>query len=265
MISETLLIDGPESPIPALLIRRHTLSRVRGKGKGEGRAIAASESPAVILCHGFGCSKESNLPELECLAKAGFLAVGLDAPSHGERRDGRLEALKGIPHPERYAGAIEIVRRAAREIPFVVRNLLDNGAPSVGLVGISMGGVTGFASCILDPRPSALVAMMASPDFRYRVGPDRTPLPGYEDSPHLFPERFPPMAVKIITAGRDTIVPPSSAREFAETLLPFYSDIPDRLSALHFPESEHMMRPQDWDAAWEETTRWLASQLKKNQ
>jgi hypothetical protein len=42
--------------------------------------------PAVLWFHGFTADRNASRSELEALARAGLLAVGLDAVGHGARR-----------------------------------------------------------------------------------------------------------------------------------------------------------------------------------
>ena len=65
------LVHGPYGDIPLLLMH----GRRGGKFRG-----------TVLLYHGLGASKDSNRAELASLADKGFLAVGIDAIAHGERR-----------------------------------------------------------------------------------------------------------------------------------------------------------------------------------
>jgi alpha-beta hydrolase superfamily lysophospholipase len=54
--------------------------------------------PVVFWFHGFGVDKETHRKELEQLARAGFLAVGVDAAGHGARRLPDLDARQAAPH-----------------------------------------------------------------------------------------------------------------------------------------------------------------------
>ena len=56
--------------------------------------------PAVLWFHGFGVDNEVHRKELEQLARAGFLAVGVDAAGHGARRLPDLDARQAAPHDE---------------------------------------------------------------------------------------------------------------------------------------------------------------------
>ncbi len=65
------------------------------------------------------------------------------------------------------------------------------------------------------------------------------------------------MALFSQTAGQDTVVRSSDTRQFHERLEPFYAQAPERLRYREFPESEHMMRQQDWEEATRDAAAWL--------
>jgi hypothetical protein len=56
-------------PAPALIVRPDDTPRA-----------------TLLWYHGLGVSKETHRPELERFARAGILAIGIDAAGHGERR-----------------------------------------------------------------------------------------------------------------------------------------------------------------------------------
>src|SRR5262249_45722553 len=74
----------------------------------------------ILFYHGLGASKEANARELEGLAAAGFLAVGLDNVGHGERRypdyEQRFGEGSGGRWPEEFLHAVEAT---AQEVPAV--------------------------------------------------------------------------------------------------------------------------------------------------
>ena len=49
-------------------------------------ATDSTPRPVVLFYHGLHSTKETHRKELESLATRGFLAVGVDAVGHGERR-----------------------------------------------------------------------------------------------------------------------------------------------------------------------------------
>lgn len=58
----------------------------------------------------------------------------------------------------------------------------------------------------------------------------------------------------LLNAGKDTSVPPEAARRFA-------SSHADRgVEYVEYPNSEHLMRPDDWDDLWRRALDFLRRQ-----
>ncbi|HNW35643.1 MAG TPA: alpha/beta hydrolase [Candidatus Ozemobacteraceae bacterium] len=210
----------------------------------------------ILVAHGLGVSKEVQRPELEKLARSGFTAVGIDAPHHGERRDEQLDAQSAATGAEAHKRFIAMVAEAAAEIPLLIEYFKTTLHARVAMTGISMGGYTTFASFMHDPRPDAAVPFLASPDWRSdpssgTLGPD-TPA-----GPVSRPERFSPVPLLVITAGLDTTVPPATATCFVRSLRRSYARTPERLAQIEYPRSEHMMRGDDWNDAWNRAIEFL--------
>jgi len=190
---------------------------------------------AVLVYHGLSACKEVQEKELRSLAAAGFLAVGVDACGHGERKEDGLHFL-------------EMVARSIDEVPALVDGLAERFAvASFGLTGISMGGYVAFAAPLVEPRLRAVVPILGSP--RWGEGPRAG------RSPHLHRDGYPGVALLAMNAGRDVNVPPHAAREFVHGLAR------PRAEYLEFPESEHFMREEDWNDLWTRTVRWFDAYL----
>lgn len=216
----------------------------------EEHAPRASRRGTVILLHGLFACKEGNVKELRSLARHGFLAVGLDAPGHGEREDPELvERLRGDRDDGQFAS---LLREAAAEIPGVIdelsrRNLIQGG---IGITGISMGGYISFAVA-QDSRIQAAIPILGSPVW-----------PGNPaDSPHRLQQLFPPTAMLVQNAGRDRSVPPHHAREFVRQLQPAYQTCPERLKYIEYENSEHFMQEEDWYRLWNRSLEWFSEYL----
>lgn len=213
---------------------------------------AAARRGSVLFCHGLGAGKDVQRQELASLAKRGFLAIGIDAVGHGERRYADFD--------RRFNGAqwghelLTVVQATAAEIPRIVDAGLEAGliGERLGLVGVSMGGYIAYAAALLEKRLRAMAVLLGSPDFDEFQA---------EDSPHRHPEAFYPLALLSQNAGQDHSVPPDAARAFHRRLAPVYAATPERQAYGEFPESGHFMREADWNAAWERSLSWLEIHL----
>ena len=205
--------------------------------------------PMVLWFHGFTAGKATHRPELATLAEAGFLAVGIDAAGHGERRLPDFE--------ERFSGTPEendhqfysLVAATVAEVPGIVDLLCGAGLADearVGAAGVSMGGMVTYGATVADARIRAAVALLASPEWPHPA------------SPHLKIDRFFPTALLSITAGRDETVPPAAARAFHSDLEERYRQHPERLRYVEIEDSLHMMTPADWAWSLRESAGWLS-------
>lgn len=236
--------------IMAIVEQKLMLDQVPALIVFEEHAPRASRSGTVLLLHGLFANKEGNVKELRSLARHGFLAVGLDAPGHGEREDLQLrEKMQGDRDDESFAA---LLREATAEIGGVIDQLAQRSLlqGTLGITGISMGGYISFAAA-RDPRIQAAVPILGSPVW-----------PGNPaDSPHRTPEAFPPTALLVQNAGRDRSVPPHHARKFVGGLQPLYQDMPQRLKYIEYENSEHFMQEEDWYRLWNRTLEWFADYL----
>jgi len=211
-------------------------------------ASASLPLPAVLWFHGFTAGKATHRPELERLAQAGFLAVGIDAAGHGERR---------LPDfAERFAGTdkeneqefFSLVAQTADEVPEILDLLCRDGLADetrIGAAGVSMGGMITYGAVTLDRRIRAAVALLGTPDWPHPA------------SPYLRADRFYPTALLSITAGRDETVSPDSARAFHSFLEERYRQDPERLRYVELEGSLHMMTLADWDRSIRESIDWI--------
>jgi hypothetical protein len=207
--------------------------------------------PTVLWFHGFGVDKEVHRKELEQLARAGFLAVGVDAAGHGARRLPDLDARQAAPHDEALRTMIGLSARTADEIPSIVRALADEGladAGRVGMVGVSMGGYVVYRAVLVEPSIRAAVAILGSPEW-----PEG-------DSPHRHLDGFRRTALLSITAERDENVPPAAARELHRRLAALDAEPVHRFVEL--ADAVHLMSEQHWTQAMDETLRWLERHLR---
>lgn len=198
--------------------------------------LAMAEQPhgpypgTVLLYHGLKADKSTHRKELEQLARRGFLAIGVDARGHGQR--------PGEPGKS----FLELIRPTVAEIPGLIERLaaMEDTGP-FGITGISMGGYVAFAAPLATGRLKAVVPILGSPVW------EESP-----DSPHLRPEAFREVALFAWNAGRDVNVPPGPARDFTRQLGQTYRE---------YPESDHFMRPEDWEDGWLRTLDWFQTHL----
>jgi dienelactone hydrolase len=139
---------------------------------------AKGRRPAVIVLHGTGGTKESELPFMAELARAGFVAVSIDGRYHGSRS----KAGKGSVE---YVDALLRTFRGGKEHPFFydtvwdVMRLTDYletrddiDPKRIGLFGISKGGIETYLAAAVDPRVAVAVPCIAVESFRWAAEND---------------------------------------------------------------------------------------------
>ncbi len=215
--------------------------------------------PAVLVLHGLGADAETQRGELNAVARAGWSAVGVDAPHHGTRRDAWLDEMDRLGPPDFHTRLLHAVREAARDVSRVIDHLVHEGHGPIGLVGISFGAYTALAVAMDDPRVQATVSLLGSPDWAPREGPLTDELRALmHHAPVHRPRDCARHPLLLVNAGRDTVVPPQAARDFARRL----REMPDlQADYLEYPESDHMMRPQDWEDCWDRALAFLGRHL----
>ena len=209
---------------------------------------AAPPLPVVLWFHGLSVDKETHRKELEWLARAGFLAVGVDAAGHGERRLPDLDARIDVSREETIRFMLGLVEQTAREVPGIVRALADDGLADlerVGMVGVSMGGYLLYRALLEEPPPRAAVAILGSPEW-----PEG-------DSPHRHLDALRRVALLSITAEHDENVPPAAARELHRRLREG-----ERARYVELPGAVHLMNEADWERTMAETLGWLERHLR---
>jgi uncharacterized protein len=219
--------------VPALVAHRDRPEEAAGRG-------------TVLLYHPLGKAKELHAADLGMLADSGFLAIGVDAIAHGERRIAD-DYRRFLANP--MAALLEVVSATAAEVPSLVEDLVRRGwaiPGRIGIAGVSLGGFVAYGAAISDRRIAAAVTIAASP----RWGADPR-------SPPRHPESFHPLALLSITGGRDTLVPAADARELHLVLQPHYAATPERLRYLELPGEPHWMSDDAWTFARAEAERWF--------
>lgn len=212
----------------------------------------------VLVYPGLSAAKEVQRKEMIWLAEAGFTAVCIDSPHHGERADGYLEILAPLRDAEAHPKFIRIVQEAIQEIPAIVDYFHERNAQEIGITGISLGGFITYGAVVAEPRLKTAVPILGSPDWSPKKASHDSEMLGIiELAPVQFPEKFPPCALFAANAGKDASVPPAASRDFVSHLRSFYHDFPERLKYQEYPESEHRMREEDWNDLWRQVLDWF--------
>jgi hypothetical protein len=205
-------------------------------------AESADSRPVVLFYHGLHSDKDTHRKELESLAARGFLAVGVDAIGHGERRIADLSAF--LNREELMTQVAKLLRPSVEEVPLLVDHFTSEGHASIGVAGISFGGMLAFGAVAREPRLAAGVAILGDPRW---CRPDPS---AYAGTP-LF----------AWNGGRDQHVDPAGAREFMADLQRLQPN--GRFRYREYPESDHFMEPRDWDDGWAQTLSWFEEHLKR--
>lgn len=200
--------------------------------------------PLVLWFHGFGVDKEMHRPELQRFAEAGFLAVGVDAAGHGERRLPDLDERMAGSQEDALQTVLELAPQTADDVPSIIDPLVQEGFADPGhlaVAGISMGAYVVYRTVVVEPRIRTAVAILGSPDWPRG------------DSSHRHLDALARTALLSITAERDVNVPPAAARALHHTLSAKFPGARQRYVEL--PGEPHLMSAEGW--AMDEMLGWL--------
>jgi len=139
--------------------------------------------PVVIMLHGTGGKKEDFNAEMEKYAHAGFMAVAIDGPFHGERAPSAK--IPGSEKNADYEAAILAAWRTGQGHPFFydtvwdVMRLVDYlqtrddvDPKRIGLMGVSKGGIETYLTAAADHRIAVAVPFIGAESFRYALDHD---------------------------------------------------------------------------------------------
>jgi alpha-beta hydrolase superfamily lysophospholipase len=141
-----------------------------------------------------------------------------------------------------------LVEETAREVPGIVRALVDDGLADperVALVGISMGGYLVYRALLEESPLRAAVAILGSPEWPRA------------ESPHHRLDAFRRIALLSIAAENDDNVPPGPARARHRRL-----GESERARYVELAGAVHLMGEADWERTMDETLRWLALHVR---
>ena len=216
-----------------------------------------NQNSVVMVLHGLTVCKETQKTDLERLSESGFFSVAIDAPHHGERSTGVVELMYNMQPYDRHHIMMAIVLQQAAEVADLITMFKKQGK-KVAVAGISMGAHTTFALLRMKQKPDFIASFLGAADFRARDLSITYPPSIIETSgPYDYLETVYPAPLFMVTGGKDTIVPASYSRKFYESLKPYYKKQPQLLQYHEYPDSEHMMQPQDWKDAWQKFTNRL--------
>lgn len=201
----------------------------------------ATPRPAVLFYHGLHSDKHTHRKELEALADRGFLAVGVDAVGHGERKIEDLSAF--VNSGELLAQISKLLWPSVAEVPILLDHLTSLGHGPFGLAGISFGGMLAYGAAAAEPRLHAVVAILGDPQWC-------NPKPAELDHVALF----------AWNAGRDQHVDPRGSRELLTALRA--RDPGGQFEYREYPRSDHFMEPDEWNDGWSATLDWFERYLK---
>jgi uncharacterized protein len=209
--------------------------------------------PLVLWFHGLGVDKETHRAELQFLAEAGFLAVGVDAVGHGERRWPHLQQLIDAPRAEAFATAVDVAVQTANEVPGIIDALILERLADpkhIALAGISMGAFTVYRA-LADRRGRAgcAVAILGSPRWPFA------------SSPHNELDAFCDSALLSITAELDENVPPTAARELHYAL---ERRCPEKHRYVELSGAVHLMSASHWEETKRAMLNWLNAGIRRS-
>jgi len=208
--------------------------------------------PTVLWYHGFRADALAHAGDLERLASAGFLAVGIDAVGHGARLDHTISDRISTTEGGAMSVMLPLVDQSIDEIPALISALVasqDADPSSVSLVGISMGAFLAYRAIAQGLRFRTVVALLGSPEQ-----------PG-ADSPHHGIDAFEDIGLLSVVAEHDVSVPPEPARAFHAALAARFGS-----SQLHrhhvLRGAGHLTNAAQWHEAMRVSLDWLHTKAR---
>ncbi|MBS2037860.1 alpha/beta fold hydrolase [bacterium] len=198
--------------------------------------------PTVLFYHGLHTDKDTHRRELESLAQRGFLALGVDAAGHGGRR---MPDLSGFVNRGPLLQQVaKLLRPTLAEVPLLLDFLEAEGYGPFGICGISFGGLLSYAAAHYDARLGSVVAILADPSWCH---------------PYEHVAAYERVRLFAWNGGADQHVSAEPARHFVAHL---QSTFPaGHYDYRVYPESDHFMRPEDWEDGWSRTLSWFEAGL----
>lgn len=184
----------------------------------------AGPHPVVVVCHGFGSSKDSprNRTVADALRAARFAVFLFDFTGHGES-EGALEESTLAQQVDDLGAALDILE-----------TLDEVDADRTGAVGASSGAAVALVRAAADPRIRALALRSPNPtgagDAASRVTVPTLLVVGERDAPiralneDLLPQLGGPKRLEVVRRGNHLFENPEALREAARLTVAWLSD-----------------------------------------
>ncbi len=225
--------------------------------------------PTVLIQHDVRGRKDWELRYGYPLAQAGFRAVLIDAPGHGER------GLPALSFDQMMLYSFwEMVQQTVVDLDTVRAELAGRGLllpERLGILGISMGALVGFGALTQYPWVRALVSLMGTPDWigfiewtqqQWALRGEEFPLSAAQVAEQVqslrsvnpidWSERFAGKPILMWHGLADRVVPVEGHRHLLHKLQPAYSNQADALQLIEVPGQGHSPTPvcTDLSIAW---------------
>jgi len=255
--------------------------------------------PAVIVLHGTGGNKTSEIPTLKTLAEDNFIAASIDGRFHGERgsqADYNAAIAQAFADGKSHPLYLDTVWDVMRLIDYL-QSRPDVDPNRIGLIGYSKGGIETWLTAAIDPRVAVAIPCISAQSFawglendgwHHRVGtvqksfdtaaraegidkPDAAfvkkfydrLLPGITtrfDGPQMLP-LIAPRPLLIISGENDPINPIQGVRlcETSTKLAYTNANASDRFDLIIEPNTAHAVTKSAHTAATEWFKKWLSN------
>lgn len=139
-------------------------------------AASSHRLPVVIMLHGTGGKKEDMKAQMDLYAAAGFFAIAIDGPYHGERAKSTVKGEDyqaailaawrnpGSAHPLFFDTVWDVMR-----LVDYLQTREDVDPARIGLLGVSKGGIETYLTTAADPRIAAAVPFISLESFNYSL------------------------------------------------------------------------------------------------
>jgi len=134
----------------------------------------AGKHALVIILHGTGGKKESEVGLLKQFAGKGFFAVAIDGRYHGERGT-QVDYNAAIEHAFKEGGEHPLYYDTVWDIMRLIDYLQtrpDVDASRIGMMGFSKGGIETYFTAAMDPRVTVAVPCIGMQCFQWALDHD---------------------------------------------------------------------------------------------